>query len=192
MGPVFWNLYGCIVCRREPHRIQDLLGYQTLIIEASLEYQSDGWIGYDRRLQQRTATNPNLVWANIDSTLWNLAFAGKASASRCRHCFSLSHSSVQCDWTPNPPPLMDLTTPFPRSQRQIPICRAGSTNPRPSCPLIPDVTTGTYAGIAIVTVIKVSTAHDHTLPTLLRYPREPSGSHIQQPANVSSSNGKPI
>ena len=99
-----FGIYMAVVCRRKPHRIQDLIGYQTLIIEASLEYQGDSWIGYDRRFRQRAATNPNLVWANTDSTLWNLAFARQASASRSRHCSSLSHSSVQCDWAPDPPP----------------------------------------------------------------------------------------
>ena len=42
-----FGIYLAVVCRREPHRIQDLLGYQVLIIEASQEYQGDGWIGYD-------------------------------------------------------------------------------------------------------------------------------------------------
>ena len=117
---VFWKwvqcygIYMAVVCQKEPHRIQDLLGYQTLIIEASLEYQGDSWIGYDQRFRQRAATNTTLVWAKTDSPLWNLAFAGQANASRCRHCFSLSHSSVQCDWSPDPPPLMDVTTTFPR------------------------------------------------------------------------------
>ena len=65
--------YTGICCQNQPHRIQDLLGYQTLIIEASLEYQGDGWLGYDQQFQQRAAANPALVWANTDTTLWNLA-----------------------------------------------------------------------------------------------------------------------
>ena len=98
--------YMAACCRNQPHRIQDLLAYQTLIIEVSLEYQGDGWLGYDWWFRQRAAGNPALVWANIDTTPWNLAFAGQASASHCCHCFCLSHTIDQCDWVPEPQPLM--------------------------------------------------------------------------------------
>ena len=50
--------YMAICCQNQPHRIQDLLGYQTLIIEASLEYQGDGWLGYDRQFRQRASFSP--------------------------------------------------------------------------------------------------------------------------------------
>ena len=53
--------YSAVCCWNQPHCIQDLLGYQTLIIEVSLEYQGDGWLGYDQRLQQRAAPNPALI-----------------------------------------------------------------------------------------------------------------------------------
>ena len=95
--------YMAICSRNQPHRIQDFLGYQT---QASLEYQGDGWLGYDWRFQQRAPANPALVWANINTTLWNLAFAGQASASHCCHCFCLAHTTDQCDWAPDPQPLM--------------------------------------------------------------------------------------
>ena len=149
--------YMAVYCRNQPHRIQDLLGYQTLIIEASLEYQGDGWLGYDRRFRQRAAANPALVWANIDTTLWNLAFAGQASASRCRHCFCLSYTTDQCDWAPEPQPLMapHMTSyqylkqqqhfdPQPLmasyqyqkpQQRLPPICKAWNNDPHPHCPI---------------------------------------------------------
>ena len=52
-------------------------------------------MGYDRRFCLRSAANPTLTWANIDTTLWSLAFAGQASASHCHHCFCLSHTTVQ-------------------------------------------------------------------------------------------------
>ena len=95
-----------VCCWNQPHHIQDLLGHQTLTIEAFLEYQGDGWLGYDRRFRQRAAANPGLVWANIDTTLWNLAFAGQGSTSRCCHCFCLSHTTDQYDQAPDPLPLL--------------------------------------------------------------------------------------
>ena len=82
------------------------VSYQTLIIEASLEYQGDGWLGYNQWFLQRAAVNLALVWANIDTTIWNLAFARQASASHCCHCFCLSHTTDQCNWAPEPQTLM--------------------------------------------------------------------------------------
>ena len=37
-------------------------------------------------------------WANIDSPLWNVAFAEKTMASYCKYCFSFSHTSTECAW----------------------------------------------------------------------------------------------
>ena len=70
-----FGIYMAVISHKQPQRVPDLLGYQTLIIEAYLEYQDDVWMAYDRRFCQRTAaTQP---WAHIDTTLWNLAFSGK-------------------------------------------------------------------------------------------------------------------
>ena len=123
-----FGIYMAVISRKQPQRVPDLLGYQTLIIEAYLEYQDDGWMAYDRRFRQRTAaTQP---WAHIDTTLWNLAFSGKGRAAHCQHCCSLSHASSKCDWAPDPPPLMLL----PGQQKLSSICRAWNNNPRQECP----------------------------------------------------------
>ena len=37
-----------VIAKSQPDRIPDLLGYQSLIIKAHLEYAGDGWIGYDK------------------------------------------------------------------------------------------------------------------------------------------------
>ncbi len=39
-----------VIASEKPERVQDLLGYQALILEARMEYDGDGWLGYDRRL----------------------------------------------------------------------------------------------------------------------------------------------
>ena len=62
-----FETYMALCCWKQLHCIQDLLGYQTLIMEPSLEYQGDGWLGYDWQFQQRAATNHTLVCVNIDS-----------------------------------------------------------------------------------------------------------------------------
>ena len=71
----------------------------TLIIEAHMECAGDVRLGYNRRFRQRAAADPGMSWAMIDPTLWSLAFSGRAKASWCKHCFSLTHASVDCEWT---------------------------------------------------------------------------------------------
>ena len=43
-----FGIYMAVIAKSQPDRIPDLLGYQSLIIEAHLEYAGDGWIGYDK------------------------------------------------------------------------------------------------------------------------------------------------
>ena len=89
--------------KKQPGRIPDLLAYDTLIIEVHMEYSGDAWLGYDRRFRQCAVTDNTKIWAIIDPTLWNLAFSGKARATRCKFCFSLCHGSSDCAWATDQP-----------------------------------------------------------------------------------------
>ena len=140
-----FGIYMSVLTKKAPDRIQDLLGYQGLILEARMEYAGDGWLGYDRRFRQRAAANPDAVWARIDPTLWNIAFAGQGRASRCRFCFSLSHHSEDCDWAPsptkNPPQEASSGKPFSAPSRfrgasstGSPVCYEWNFSPDPVCP----------------------------------------------------------
>ena len=44
-----YAVYVAVVTNKQPERIPDLMGYQSLVIEAYTEYKNDCWIGYDRR-----------------------------------------------------------------------------------------------------------------------------------------------
>ena len=131
-----FSIYIAIIALKHPDRVPDLLGYQSLIIDASIQYEGDSWIGYDRRFRLSAAANSTRIWASLDPTLWNLAFAGNARVSRCKHCFSLTHPSIECEWaseaaqpisTP-PRPLMDPTRQYRR------ICRKWNNTPG-RCPV---------------------------------------------------------
>ena len=86
-----YSIYIADVAVKYPQRLPDMLGYQVLIIEARMEYEDDGWLGYDRRFRQRAAAMPDAMWARIQPKLWNIAFTGKARAASCKDCFSLTH-----------------------------------------------------------------------------------------------------
>ena len=126
-----FSIYLTVIANKQPQRIPDLLAYQRLIIESQMEYQGEAWMGYDRRFRQRAMANPHISWSTIDTTLWNLAFAGKARVARCTHCFSLSHPSNQCEWAPDPIPSTNYHQ--ASAVKSQPICRAWNTDSRPGC-----------------------------------------------------------
>ena len=95
-------VYVAIISKKQPDRVPDLMGYQILMLEASNEYKNDCWLAYDRRFRQQAAADPHCKWSNINTTLWNLAFTSQARANRCKHCFSLFHSSRDCELAPDP------------------------------------------------------------------------------------------
>lgn len=93
-----FSLYTAIISQKQPERVPDLLGYQSLIIDAHREFKGDYWMGYDRRFRLRAAAASQVdKWANVDITLWSLAFASRGSSARCKFCFSTSHDSSTCD-----------------------------------------------------------------------------------------------
>ena len=43
----FFRLYIAIISQSQPERVPNLQGYQTLIIQTSMEYNDNRWMGYD-------------------------------------------------------------------------------------------------------------------------------------------------
>ena len=50
-----YSIYVAVLTSKYPDKIQDLMGYQALIIEAC----SEAWLGYDCRFRQMAAASPN-------------------------------------------------------------------------------------------------------------------------------------
>ena len=122
-----YSIYVAVVTEKKPDKIKDLLGYQALIIQAKMENEGDAWLGYDRRFRQIAASKPELIWAQLDPTLWNLAFSGATKVARCAHCFSLTHVSRECDWAPQ-----DATRRLKQQSPRTHICMSWNYNPE--CP----------------------------------------------------------
>lgn len=92
-----FSIYMVVCAQKDTDKIQDMLGYQTLIVEARMEYEGDGWLGYKRYFRQNAAVTTDTFWSKVDPTLWNKAFAGQAKATWCKHCFSLTQMAEECD-----------------------------------------------------------------------------------------------
>ena len=112
-----------------------MFSYLVLTIQNHMEYEGDAWLGYDR---QRAASTPQAGWEKSDSTLWDMAFSGKARTNHCHHYFSLSHKSSECEWSPKvarpvPQPLMasfkQQVAPETSSCQNI-ICKSFHFDPR--------------------------------------------------------------
>ena len=143
-----FSVYMAVISCKRPDRIQDLLGYQSLILEAHLEYAGDSWLGYDRRFRLAAAANQNTTWAVIDPTLWSLAFAGKAKAARCKYCFSITHSSVDCEWAPDS---QSMKSQHVGQRPRHHICF--KWNNAPGASLFSDVNMSIYAYIVLTTLL---------------------------------------
>ena len=134
-----YSIYVAVLTSKYPDKIQDLMGYQALIIEACMEYGSEAWLGYDRRFRQMAAASPGTQWAKIDPTLWNMAFTGQAKAHRCKYCFSLTHQAEECDWAPTPSsahPKQAANPSSPRGAqrpRTLQVCYSWNHSPDPNC-----------------------------------------------------------
>ena len=134
-------IYTAVLCRKYPQKLPDMLSYLILIVQTHMEYEGDAWLGYDRRFRQRAASNPQASWDKSDSTLWDIAFSGKAKANRCHHCFSLSHTSSECEWSAEAAqqeirPLMSMShqqaAPMTSNQPRA-ICKSFNFDPNPGC-----------------------------------------------------------
>ena len=131
-----FGIYMAVLTQKHPERIPDLLGYQQLIIEASLEYEGDNWLGYDRQFRLTAAATQNTAWGHIDQTLWSLVFSAKAKASRCKYCFSINHMAAECAWAPEQLTSNPVTQPMPlfSQHRPPPLCFKWNSAPG-RCPV---------------------------------------------------------
>ena len=92
-----FNAFIGVMLAYHPSRASDLLGYSSLIVHAARKYKGDNWMQYDSNFRKRAAAFPTERWAEINPTLWQLAFANASPRSHCELCFSLDHLTEHCD-----------------------------------------------------------------------------------------------
>ena len=73
-----FGVYMAILSRSAPQRVADLVGYQSLIISASLYYREGRWAIYDRRFRLKASASNIKKWSAIDVTIWNTVFPDHA------------------------------------------------------------------------------------------------------------------
>ncbi len=92
-----FNSYIAIVATQHPTRVPDLLGYSSLIVHAARKFEGDQWLQYDRNFRKRMVGQPTRQWSDVDLSTWAMAFAKATPREHCNLCFSLDHTTKQCD-----------------------------------------------------------------------------------------------
>ena len=138
---VWLQAYGTLVsvlCHRFPGKIAQLMAYQATIVRCYSDFEGDGWMAYDRAFRRQMAAVRSLDWSELNSTLYNLCFAGRAKRDMvCASCLSRNHKTADCP---------DSTSSFSskrldrrslrgqdRSERSVEICRLYNARGAPKC-----------------------------------------------------------
>ena len=92
---VCFNTYVAIVTTREPDRVKDLLAYASLIVKASMDYEGDAWLHYDRFFRRQAAAEPGRYphWGEIDPSIWTQQFGRAVARPSCPDCGSYNHTT---------------------------------------------------------------------------------------------------
>ena len=119
-----------VLSSKFPAKIAAFMAYQRTIIKAHKTFIGEGWITYDTCYRRRAAITKSLEWDQVEFTLYNETFTGRAkTVLRCKYCHSEHHTSAACSYAPdNPSPRLDAApyrdpAPYrvPR-ERSVPIC----------------------------------------------------------------------
>jgi len=97
-----FNTYTAVMSKRHPERVADLLAYSSQIVEASRQFKGIPWLAYDTKFRLQAAAQKRPGLADIDTTLWTLAFASAEPRERCQHCLQVDHPSSECEEKPEP------------------------------------------------------------------------------------------
>ena len=114
-----FGIYIAIISRKEPNRIADLIGYQSLIIQASSQCHAGRWVIYDRCFRLKASAVAVTEWSNIDITLWKLAFPDRLPSGGT-HCLTESTAQTRTSFSGS-------------SGRMRPVCLEWNETTSPEC-----------------------------------------------------------
>ena len=61
-----------------PQKTPKLMAYQKTIVRAYRSFSGDGWVTYDSCYRRKAAVTKSLDWGQVDFTLYNETFTGRA------------------------------------------------------------------------------------------------------------------
>lgn len=92
-----YSAFVSVLSSAYPQYVPEFMAYMAIIIKCHKQFEGLSWYKYDRAYRRQAATLKSLQWSKTDSTLFNMAFTGKAKKMLyCEFCFSNNHASNQC------------------------------------------------------------------------------------------------
>ena len=86
-----------VLSSKYPNKIGQFMAYQKTIIRAHRSFIGEGWVVYDSCFRRKAANTKNLDWGEVDLTLYNETFVGRAKIlQRCNICLSELHATSEC------------------------------------------------------------------------------------------------
>ena len=102
-----------------PQKTSELMTYLKTIVKAHRSFAGEGWVTYDSCYRRKAAITKSLDWGQVDFTLYNETFTGRAKIiALCKFCLSEHHISSECAFAPDMPShkLDSVTRPTLRPQ----------------------------------------------------------------------------
>ena len=81
-----FDTYIAIISCSAPHRVADLIGYQSWVVSASQNCQEGRWIVYNRRFHLKASATNNTEWSAYDIIIWNQVFPDGAMVNHQPRC----------------------------------------------------------------------------------------------------------
>ena len=97
-----FGLYASIVGDKNPHRVNELWAYQTLLVREARRCGGRGWQVYDSMFRQQAANNPRVAWSQLNSSLYATSFLAHQNqrGRTCQYCLETDHVSQSCALAP--------------------------------------------------------------------------------------------
>ena len=94
-----FGTYIAVVTSQFPHRIKELLAYQTLIVREAWRCGGRAWLAYDSHFRQQVVGNEAADWSRLNQSLYAVTFITQGDRDRTRSCvvcLESDHTEEQC------------------------------------------------------------------------------------------------
>ena len=120
-----FNTYMSVLAARKPDRLQDLLAYSSLIVKASMDFEGDSWLTYDKFFRRQAAAEPARyqTWGEVEPSMWTQHFGRAVAKPLCKECGESGHRSCKKGETTKAGASYNRFKPYKPPTAMPPTCR---------------------------------------------------------------------